>query len=51
MKGESELLNQEVSELDIIGATSEPSRNNHPEAQEVIEEERNNKTDPSSPFE
>ena len=50
MKGK-ELLNNEVSELDISGATLEPSSINHPEVEEVIEEERNNKTYPSSPSE
>ena len=51
MKGESRMLNQEVSELDISGATSKPSSNNRPETEEVIKEERNNITDPSSPSE
>ena len=46
LKGESKLLNHEVSELDIRGATSEPSSIYHPKAKEVIEEERNNKTNP-----
>ena len=49
MKGESRLLNQEVSELDISGATSEPSSINRLEAEKVIEEESNSKTDPSPP--
>ena len=48
MKGESNL---KVSELDISGATPEPSSINRLEAEEVIEEERNNKIDLSSPFE
>ena len=50
MKGK-ELLNNEVSELDISGETLEPSSINHPEVEEVIEEEINNKTYPSSPSE
>ena len=49
MKGESGLLNQEVSELDISGATNELSSFNRSEAEEVIEEERDHKIDPSSP--
>ena len=51
MKGEYGLLNQEVSELDISDATLESSSISNPEAEEVIEEERNSKTNPLSSFE
>ena len=34
----SELVNQEASELDMSGTTVEPSSNDHPETEEVIEE-------------
>ena len=49
MKGESRLLNWEVSELDMSSETSELSCNDHPEVEEVIEEERKSTTDPPSP--
>ena len=51
MKDESGMLNQEVSELDISDATSEPRSFNRSEAEELIKEERKGKTDPSSPSE
>ena len=37
---ESEPLNQEVGELYLSGITLEPSSNEHPEAEEMTEEER-----------
>ena len=49
MKDESGLLNQEVIKFEISGATLEPSSINHLKAEEVIEEEINSKSDPSSP--
>ena len=51
MKGEYELLNHEVSELDKSERTSKPSSINYLEVEGVIEEERNSKTDPLSPSE
>ena len=51
MKDEFEPLNQKVSELDISGATLESSSINRSKAKEEIEEERNNKIDPSLPSE
>ena len=51
MKSEFGQLNQEISGLDVSGATSEPSSINRPKAEEVMEEERNSKTGPSSPYE
>ncbi|KAL6348581.1 hypothetical protein AAG906_016099 [Vitis piasezkii] len=49
--GQSELVNQEVSELDMSGTTLEPSSNDHPEAEEVIGERRDSTIEPSPPFE
>ncbi|RVW80533.1 hypothetical protein CK203_051225 [Vitis vinifera] len=49
--GQSELVNQEAGELDMSGTTLEPSSNDHPEAEEVIEEGRDNTVEPSSPYE
>ncbi|RVX14558.1 Retrovirus-related Pol polyprotein from transposon TNT 1-94 [Vitis vinifera] len=49
--GQSELVNQEVSELDMSGTTLEPSSNDHPEAEEVIGERRDITIKPSPPFE
>ncbi|KAL6312675.1 hypothetical protein AAG906_039743 [Vitis piasezkii] len=47
--GQSELVNQEVGELDMSGTTLEPSSNDHPEVEEVIEKGRNNTIEPSPP--
>ncbi|KAL6348639.1 hypothetical protein AAG906_016167 [Vitis piasezkii] len=49
--GQSELVNQEAGELDMSGTTLEPSSNDHPEAEEVIEEGRDNTIEPSPPSE
>ncbi|KAL6332326.1 hypothetical protein AAG906_004891 [Vitis piasezkii] len=49
--GQSKLVNQEVGELDMSGTTLEPSSNDHPETEEVIEEERDNTIEPSPPSE
>ena len=35
--------------MDMSSVMSEPSYNNHPEVEEVIEEERKSTTDPPSP--
>ena len=40
--GPSELVNQEAGELDMSGTTLEPSSNDHPEIEEVIEEGTDN---------
>ncbi|RVW74189.1 Retrovirus-related Pol polyprotein from transposon RE1 [Vitis vinifera] len=49
--GQSELVNQEAGELDMSGTTLEPSSNDHPKTEEVIEEGRDNTIEPSSPSE
>ncbi|RVW17258.1 hypothetical protein CK203_003861 [Vitis vinifera] len=49
--GPSELVNQEAGELDMSGTTLEPSSNDHPEIEEVIEEGRDNTIKPSPPSE
>ncbi|WJZ82822.1 hypothetical protein VitviT2T_002547 [Vitis vinifera] len=49
--GQFELVNQEAGELDMSGTTLEPSSNDHPEAEEVIEERRGNTVEPSPPSE
>ena len=49
--GQSELVNQEVSELDMSDTTLEPSSNDHPETEEVIEEGRDSTIEPSPPSE
>ena len=38
--GQSELVNQEAGELDMSGTTLEPSSNDHPKVEKVIEEGR-----------
>ena len=48
---QSELVNQEAGELDMSGTTLEPSSNDHPKAEEVIEEGRDSTIEPSPPFE
>ncbi|WJZ86050.1 hypothetical protein VitviT2T_005550 [Vitis vinifera] len=48
--GQSELVNQEAGELDMSGTTLEPSSNDHPKAEEVIEEEIDNTIEPSEQF-
>lgn len=40
--------NQEVGELDLSGITLEPSGDEHPEAEEMTEEETNNMRPPPS---
>ncbi|WJZ97399.1 hypothetical protein VitviT2T_016005 [Vitis vinifera] len=45
--GQSELVNQEAGELDMSGTTLEPSSNDHPKAEEVIEEGRDSTIEPS----
>ena len=47
---QSELVNQEAGELDMSGTTLEPSSNDHPKAEEVIEEGRDNTIEPSEQF-
>ena len=47
--GQSELVNQEAGELDMSGTTLEPSSNDHPEAEEVIEEGRDSTIEPLPP--
>ncbi|RVW47762.1 Retrovirus-related Pol polyprotein from transposon RE2 [Vitis vinifera] len=47
----SELVNQEASELDMSGTTLEPSSNDHPETEEVIEEGRDSTIEQSPPSE
>ncbi|RVW21769.1 hypothetical protein CK203_112856 [Vitis vinifera] len=49
--GQSELVNQEAGELDMSGTTLEPSSNDHPETEEVIEEGRDSIIEPSPPSE
>ncbi|RVW74193.1 Retrovirus-related Pol polyprotein from transposon RE1 [Vitis vinifera] len=49
--GQSELVNQKVSELDMSGTTLEPSSNDHLDAEEVIEEGRDSTIEPSPPSE
>ncbi|RVX16606.1 Retrovirus-related Pol polyprotein from transposon TNT 1-94 [Vitis vinifera] len=48
--GQSELVNQETGELDMSGITLEPSSNDHPKAEEVIEEEIDNTIESSEQF-
>ncbi|RVW24720.1 hypothetical protein CK203_082243 [Vitis vinifera] len=48
--GQSELVNQEASELDMSGITLEPSSNDHPKAEEVIEDGRDSTIEPSEQF-
>ncbi|RVX19288.1 Retrovirus-related Pol polyprotein from transposon TNT 1-94 [Vitis vinifera] len=48
--GQSKLVNQEASELDMSGTTLEPSSNDHPETEEVIKEGRDS-IEPSPPSE
>ena len=47
---QSELVNQEAGELDMSGTTLEPSSNDHPKAEEVIEEEIDNTIESSEQF-
>ena len=49
--GQSELVNQEAGELDMSGITLEPSNNDQPETEEVIEEGRDGIIEPSPPSE
>ena len=48
--GQSELVNQEAGELDMSDTTLEPSSNDHPKAEEVIEEGRDSTIVPSEQF-
>ncbi|RVW61830.1 putative mitochondrial protein [Vitis vinifera] len=48
--GQSELVNQEAGELDMSGTILEPSSNDHPKAEEVIEEGRDSTIEPSEQF-
>ena len=43
-------MNQEASELDMSGITLEPSSNDHPKAEEVIEDGRDSTIEPSEQF-
>ena len=43
-------MNQKAGELDMSGTTLEPSSNDHPKAEEVIEEEIDNTIEPSEQF-
>ncbi|RVW93233.1 hypothetical protein CK203_022412 [Vitis vinifera] len=45
--GQSELVNQEAGELDMSDTTLEPSSNDHPKAEELIEDGRDNTIEPS----
>ncbi|RVW22622.1 Retrovirus-related Pol polyprotein from transposon TNT 1-94 [Vitis vinifera] len=47
---QSELVNQEASELDMSGTTLEPSSNDHPKAEEVIKEGKDSTIKPSKQF-
>ena len=49
--GQYELVNQEADDLDMSGTTLEPSSNDHPETENVIEEGRDNTIEPSPPSE
>ncbi|RVW20541.1 Retrovirus-related Pol polyprotein from transposon TNT 1-94 [Vitis vinifera] len=48
--GQSELVNQEAGELDMSGTTLELSSNDHPKAEEVIEEGRDSTIEPFEQF-
>ena len=48
--GQSELMNQEAGELDMNGTTLEPSCNDHPKTEEVIEKGRDSTIEPSEQF-
>ena len=45
-----ELVNQEASGLDMSVTTLEPSSNDHPETEEVIEKGRDSTIEPSPPL-